>query len=335
MAALGRSCQGIPAGPAVEFPQAPAAAPDRHGPQSAAVGRDRLQPPVVIMAGSGNAGGDGGGSSGLYLPSSFDVASLAALGSHNEGPTVAPVGSFTRAAPAPGPRQPQAHGHVSIRCGKKHKLEGEAEGCPVRKKRLTGAKNCPLNPSTEEWILCAGQQAAGEVASQYGGSGPETAMLEIPCEEMEQTMGEQQCEVARRKLQEIEDRIIDEDEEVHADGNVSNLPTLVLSDTLKKGMKRDFGEVLTKKIIESMSRPSMELVLWKPLPEFLTDKLKSVSVKNFKQQSTEGCQAKQSTPRAAFDPRTETFPESQQTAMSPDPYASLGTSGCAEEEMEL
>ncbi|XP_066055785.1 coiled-coil domain-containing protein 117 isoform X1 [Chamaea fasciata] len=276
MAALGRSCQGIPAGPAVELPTAPAAAPDRLGPQPLAGGHGRLQPPGVVMAGIRSDGVDG--SSGLCLQSSLDLASLAALGSHSEGLRVASVSSFTR-----------SRSHVSVRCGKKHKLEEEAEGCPVRKKRLTGTKNCPLNPSTEEWILCAGQQAAGEVASQYGGSGPETAMLEIPCEEMDQTMGEQQCEVARRKLQEIEDR----------------------------------------------SRPSMELVLWKPLPEFMTDKLKSVSVKDFKQQSTEGCQAKQPTPRAPFDPQTETFPGSQQTAMSPDPYASLGISGCAEEEMEL
>ncbi|XP_030316783.1 coiled-coil domain-containing protein 117 isoform X2 [Calypte anna] len=294
MAALGRSCQGIPAVPAVEFPQGPAAAPDRHGlpaaarehPQPGALGHDSLQPPVMIMAGNGNDGAVGGGSSGLYLQSSFDLASLAALGSFSQGSPVAPVGSFTAARP-PGLHPP--HSHVSVRCGKKHKLEEEAEGCPVKKKRLTGAKNCPLNPNTEEWILYAGQQAAGEVASHYGDSSPETAVLEVPCEEMDQTMGEQQCEVARRKLQEIEDR----------------------------------------------SRPSMELVLWKPLPEFLTDKLKSVSVKNFKQQSTEGCQAKQSTQRAAFVPQTETFPESQQTAMSPDPYASLGISGCAEEEMEL
>ncbi|XP_066834902.1 coiled-coil domain-containing protein 117 isoform X2 [Anser cygnoides] len=297
MAALGRSCQGIPAGPALEFPQALAAAPDRHGlpgvardgSQPGAAGRGYLQPPAVMLAGNRNDGADGCGSSGARLQSSFDVAALAALGSYNESLTVAPVGSFTNAARPRGLHQQQSHSHVTVRGGKKHKLEEEAEGCPVKKKRLTGTKNCPLNPSTEEWILCAGQQAAGEVASRYGGSRPETAMLEIPCEEMDQTMGEQQCEVARRKLQEIEDR----------------------------------------------SRPSMELVLWKPLPEFLTDKLKPVSVKNFRQQSTEGCQAKQLTPRAAFDPQTEIFPESQQTVVSPDVYTSLGISGCAEEEMEL
>ncbi|KAM9178898.1 coiled-coil domain-containing protein 117 isoform 2-T2 [Mergus octosetaceus] len=297
MAALGRSCPGIPAGPALEFPQALAAAPDRHGlpgvarddSQPGAAGRGYLQPPAVMLAGNRSDGADGCGSSGACLQSSFDIAALAALGSYNESLTVAPVGSFTNAAHPRGLHQQQSHSHVTVRGGKKHKLEEEAEGCPVKKKRLTGTKNCPLNPNTEEWILCAGQQAAGEVASRYGGSCPETAMLEIPCEEMDQTMGEQQCEVARRKLQEIEDR----------------------------------------------SRPSMELVLWKPLPEFLTDKLKPVSVKNLRQQSTEGCQAKQLTPRAAFDPQTEIFPESQQTVVSPDMYTSLGISGCAEEEMEL
>lgn len=94
MAALGRSCQGIPAGPALELPTAPAAAPDRHGLQPLPGGHGRLQPPGIVMAGIRNDGVDG--PSGLCLQNSFDLPSLAALRSHNEGLTVAPVSSFTR-----------------------------------------------------------------------------------------------------------------------------------------------------------------------------------------------------------------------------------------------
>lgn len=47
-------------------------------------------------------------------------------------------------------------------------------------------------------------------------------------------------------------RIIDEDEEVEADRNINHLPSLILSDTMKTGLKREFDEVFTKKMIESM-----------------------------------------------------------------------------------
>ena len=67
--------------------------------------------------------------------------------------------------------------------------------------------------------------------------------------------GEPQCEVVRR-LQETEDRIIDE--EVEGDRNTNHFPSLVLSDTMKTGLKREFDEVY-RKLIESMSSGNLSL----------------------------------------------------------------------------
>uniref|UniRef100_A0A2R8ZYW4 Coiled-coil domain containing 117 n=1 Tax=Pan paniscus TaxID=9597 RepID=A0A2R8ZYW4_PANPA len=220
-------------------------------------------------------------------------------------------------APRPGPRAVPSSPAGSAARGR----------CPVRKKRITEAELCA---GPNDWILCAHQDVEGHGVNPSVSGLSVPGILDVICEEMDQTTGEPQCEVARRKLQEIEDRIIDEDEEVEADRNVNHLPSLVLSDTMKTGLKREFDEVFTKKMIESMSRPSMELVLWKPLPEILSDKPKpSSNTKNYIGES----QAKHAAAGTAFPQRTELFLEPRQTGMSL--YNSLETATSTEEEMEL
>uniref|UniRef100_A0A8D2D073 Coiled-coil domain containing 117 n=1 Tax=Sciurus vulgaris TaxID=55149 RepID=A0A8D2D073_SCIVU len=250
------------------------------------------------------------------------------------GRAFAPGADGSELAPRPGPRAAPscpggsaARGRVSVHCKKKHKREAEDDECPVRKKRLTEADLCA---GPNNWILCTHQDVEGHGVNPCTSGLSVPGMLDAVFEEMDQTSGEPQCEVARRRLQEIEDRIIDEDEEVEADRNVNHLPSLVLSDTMKTGLKREFDEVFTKKMIESMSRPSMELVLWKPLPELLSDKPKpSSDAKNYTGES----QTKHAAAGTAFPQRTELFLEPRQTGMPL--YNSLETAASTEEEMEL
>lgn len=100
---------------------------------------------------------------------------------------------------------------------------------------------------------------------------------------------------------------------------------------MKTGSERECDQVFTKKMMEPISRgASMELVLWEPLPELLSDKPKpSSNAKNYTGES----QTKHATAGTAFPSRTELFLEPRQTGMPI--YNSLETAACTEEEMEL
>ncbi|KAM6155940.1 coiled-coil domain-containing protein 117 isoform 2-T2 [Rhynchocyon petersi] len=262
---------------------------------------------------------------------------MAALGRPFCGLPLSGSSDFLQPAPAfPGRAfAPGADGaELSSRPGPRASLTSASRSaargrCPVRKKRLTEAGLCSGPP---DWILCAHQEVEDHGVNACASGLSTSGMFDVLCEEMDQTTAEPQCEVARRRLQEIEDRIIDEDEdeEVEADRSINHLPSLVLSDTMKTGLKREFDEVFTKKMIESMSRPSMELVLWKPLPELLSDKPKPArEAKNY----TGERQTKRTAVDTAFPRRTELFLEPRQTGVPL--YESAETAASTEEEMEL
>ncbi|XP_063820363.1 coiled-coil domain-containing protein 117 isoform X2 [Pseudophryne corroboree] len=117
-------------------------------------------------------------------------------------------------------------------------------------------------------------------------------------EYMEEVPVESQCEATLRRIRDIESRLVVEDDDEQQQPIESRLPTLVMSDVLVEGLKKGLDESLTKKIVDSMNRPSMELVLWKPQPEFLIDKLQSIA-SSYEDDSDISKQA-HSTPGASF-----------------------------------
>ncbi|XP_075691669.1 coiled-coil domain-containing protein 117 [Rhinoderma darwinii] len=170
---------------------------------------------------------------------------------------------------------------------RKHRCQEDNNDCPLKKRRVSAS---PTPPVFQEFI--AGGIFAGGSGQPFWASSDsqvKTAVL-VPTaaeqssammhtaatEDMEEVAVESQSDAALRRIRDIESRLVVEDEEDDHSRH-SHLPTLVMSDVLVEGFKIGLDESLTQKIVDSINRPSMELVVWKPQPEFLVNKLQSIA----------------------------------------------------------
>ncbi|XP_018428001.1 PREDICTED: coiled-coil domain-containing protein 117 [Nanorana parkeri] len=192
----------------------------------------------------------------------------------------------------------------SSRMRKKHRQDQDSFDCPSKRRKLCVSpvlEGCQArttytgDASQPRWSPSLSQVTRTAVAPSLCIPSPE--MQAALAEGMDETTIESQSDAALRRIRDIESRLVlEEDDDEEEDNKNDRLPTLVMSDVLVESLKKGLDESLTKKIVDSMNRPSMELVLWKPQPEFLLDKLQSFTGRPKEETKA----STQNTPRTPF-----------------------------------
>ncbi|XP_041083197.1 coiled-coil domain-containing protein 117-like isoform X2 [Polyodon spathula] len=134
---------------------------------------------------------------------------------------------------------------------------------------------------------------------------------------------------AHRRLQEIEDSIIveDDDEDLETASTNSSFPVLVMSDTLREGLKQGLGDVIPRKLAQSVNHSCMEMVIWRPPEDVLCSKQRE-SMERLRHST--GC-----SPVAEAPVLKDRDSELQQHLSQTPVYRDLSQHSCTEEDMEL
>lgn len=228
----------------------------------------------------------------------------------------------------------------SSRIKKKHRQDQDGFDYPSKRRKLCASpvlEGCQaLTTYTEDasqpcWRPSHSQVMPAAVAPSL--CIPPSEMQTAPSEGMDETTVESQSDTALRRIQDIENRLVIEDDDDDDDEENENengrLPTLVMSDVLLESLKKGLDESLTRKIVDSMNRPSMELVLWKPQPEFTVHKLQNFTSCHKKERA-----ASRHTPKTPFLRQVDPLEEDKSYILNLD-TDNDPLWGREEEEMEL
>ncbi|XP_077148123.1 coiled-coil domain-containing protein 117 [Ranitomeya variabilis] len=183
---------------------------------------------------------------------------------------------------------PQITGTSHPRLWRKHRRQEDNDDCPLKKRRVSASPTPSVIQASQaldvftqgsgppSWASSHSQVKEAAVLPTVADQS-NAMMLPAPTEDMEEVAVESQFDAALRRLRDIESRLDVEDEDEDDDNSrEGHFPTLVMSDVLVEGFKKGLDDSLTQKIVASINRPSMELVLWRPQPEILVNKPSSV-----------------------------------------------------------
>ncbi|GAA6072717.1 coiled-coil domain-containing protein 117 isoform X1 [Tachysurus ichikawai] len=166
------------------------------------------------------------------------------------------------------------------RCLRKHRRRTDDEVCSAKRpKMMDEGESYPLENTRSRPV--SGWMGKCTTVQHCATADPPCPNLQysqspLPSSRAETEGSCMEVEAAQRKLQEIENRITledDSDEDLDIEPP-QRRPVLVLSDSLREGLQRGIADILPHTVAQSVSHSCMELVLWRPPEDPITQQLK-------------------------------------------------------------
>ncbi|XP_051965904.1 coiled-coil domain-containing protein 117 isoform X2 [Xyrauchen texanus] len=246
----------------------------------------------------------------------------------------------------------QSHRSWERRCMRKLRRRTNDGSCSPKRRKLMGEEGVeiaeyPIQKVSHEW----------SVDSTTPSLSSDTSLGQLQTESRTEEMGltftasssplpivhtegsGMEVVAAQRRLQEIEKRITledDSDEELDLEPALRR-PVLVMSDSLREGLQHGIGDILPHTVAQSMSRSCMELVVWRPPEDPLTQRLKGSLQRQQRKQLSVIRQTASPIPSISspFTPTSQVqFTATNEQAFSPL-FSSPVVLNSGEEEMEI
>ncbi|KAK9974906.1 hypothetical protein ABG768_022972 [Culter alburnus] len=234
------------------------------------------------------------------------------------------------------------------RCMRKQRRRTDDESCSPKRRKLMGeggADEYSSPKASHRWsansTTCSSSSETSPVQLQ---TGPRTDEMGLsfnaapsPLPRVPTEGSGMEVEAAQRRLQEIEERITLEDDSDEEELDVEpaqRRPVLVMSDSLREGLQRGIDDILPHMVAQSVGRSCMELVVWRPPEDPLTQRLKDSLQRQQRKQLAVNRQTPTPVPSISSPPSQPQVTATNEQTFSPL-FSSPALLNSGEEDMEL